>query len=346
VGTLDGRPVVKVLDFSIASALTLDEESTLTLNGLSVGTPRYMSPEQIDPSIGGTSTRTDVFALGVMLHELLVGCHPHIGERHDDTMLFTVLQDMRTALPRLPSAHLKQRTRDRRQGVEGVHWTSSELVNDLDAIVHCALHPKPADRYASARELGNDIERFLTGDPVSARTPTAMQRVRRQVRRHPVFAASAVFATLLVIVTVASTSISAYRLYLSSMREATAHAQTRMALVASAASDGDYALASAQLSSVDPEFRDGTWGVLASLLDQSEHSVLLDEQGIAAIWMGSDAAYVAGRSGSVWWLDLASDRLEPALLASGLGVIDRIWGPGSRSHFVIFTTDGTFETQT
>ena len=180
-----GEP--KLLDFGIAKLL--DDASptaggdlgmeALTAPGMSPLTPGYASPEQIQG--GQITTATDVYALGVLLYQLLCGRRPH--EIGDGQNLLDLLVAIREQEPSRPSTVL------RRTGSDPLDAGSSNKLarkvrGDLDQIVLQALAKDPAARYASAAELGADIGRFLDGLPVAANAATAGYRLRKFVARH------------------------------------------------------------------------------------------------------------------------------------------------------------------
>jgi len=177
-------PIPKIIDFGIAKALfePLTDRSLHTRAGVVLGTPDYMSPEQADPSFGRVDTRADIYSLGVVLHELLVGEVPRRPA--------TTGGGLRGALAptRPPSVALPADAR-RAAAIAEPRRTDARslrriLRGDLDAITLKALEPDPDRRYAAASELAADIERFSRREPVLARTPTLRYRLSSMVRRN------------------------------------------------------------------------------------------------------------------------------------------------------------------
>jgi len=197
----DGKPVPKVIDFGIAKALSqsLTERTLVTQVGQAVGTPAYMSPEQADPSALDVDTRTDIYSLGVVLYELLVGRLP-LDPVTMGLPMFMGRLASREANPTTPSAKLANFGSDdqlaatyRRTDVKALR---RELQGDLDWIVMKAMDPDPTRRYETVNALAMDIQRYLHSQPVDARPPSAMYRLSRFARRHR----SGVVAGVLVVV--------------------------------------------------------------------------------------------------------------------------------------------------
>ncbi|MBL0042000.1 MAG: serine/threonine protein kinase [Xanthomonadales bacterium] len=176
----DGRP--KLLDYGIGKLIGDDIDSTLTRDFGSSLTPAYAAPEQLrgEP----VTTATDVHALGLLLFELLGNAHPfRQGGRRDEALRQALLYEDAPSLLRQAGQ------------VEMPHsWRA-----DLDRIVAMALEKEPQRRYASARELGEDVRAVLAGKPVTARRATTGYVLRRFVGRHRA-AVSVVAACLLMLV--------------------------------------------------------------------------------------------------------------------------------------------------
>jgi tetratricopeptide (TPR) repeat protein len=203
VAVKDEEPVVKIIDFGIAKALghDLTDRTLVTRIGQIVGTPEYMSPEQAEMSGLDVDTRTDVYALGVILYELLVGALPFDFSAKAEEAIRHAIRE--TEVPR-PSTKLTslQETRDtiarcRRTTVEALR---RELRTDLDWIILKAMEKDRTRRYDTANGLALDLERHLKDEPVLARAPSARYRVGKFVRRHRMgVAAGAAIAAALIL---------------------------------------------------------------------------------------------------------------------------------------------------
>ena len=203
VTRVDGRPVPKIIDFGLARATAgnlLDESYGDA--GAIVGTPAYMSPEQVSPDSLDVDTRADVYALGVILYELLVGAPPLDARQFQKAAVLEMLRMVREVDPPRPSTKLSSaenlpniaasRAID---PTELMRWVRG----DIDWIVMKALEKDRDRRYDSANEFAADIQRFLTHQPVIARPPSRSYRVKKFLRRHrgPVIAASLLLLALL-----------------------------------------------------------------------------------------------------------------------------------------------------
>ena len=209
VGDEDGHPAPKVIDFGIAKALGPATSATLTMGGMAVGTAAYMSPEQADAGQLDVDTRADIYSLGVMLYELLVG---HLPVDPNAMGLFVFLAKLVSGnvTPPTPSAALLTVERER-DTVAHMRRTDfrhlrRELKGDLDWIVMKAMQPDRALRYETANGLATDLRRYLADEPVIARPPSATYRLSKFVRRHRVgvFAAGAILVSVVASAVVAT----------------------------------------------------------------------------------------------------------------------------------------------
>ena len=204
VALYDDRPVPKVIDFGIAKATggTLTEKTIETAFGGVVGTPEYMSPEQASLNNLDIDTRSDVYALGVLLYELLTGSPPFPKKELERKGLLEMLRVVREEEPPRPSTRLSTAdalpTLAANRGTEPKKLTGL-LRNELDWIVMKALAKDRAHRYETANGFAADVHRYLSGEPVVAHPPSTAYRVKKFVRRNrgPVTAAGLLVSALL-----------------------------------------------------------------------------------------------------------------------------------------------------
>jgi eukaryotic-like serine/threonine-protein kinase len=184
----DGRALPKVIDFGLAKLTSQDLNVSLTEAGTVLGTPAYASPEQMSLGVIDVDTRSDVYSLGVLLYELLVGVIPFEADESHPAALLELRRSIRELEPTRPSARLS-RLGDRGSDLAKMRGTDTgalcrQLRGDLDWIVMKALEKDRSRRYASPGDLARDTQRFLEHEPVLAGSPTAMYRLGKFVRRH------------------------------------------------------------------------------------------------------------------------------------------------------------------
>lgn len=176
---VDETGALKVIDFGVARLATPTPGLTSlhTEAGRLIGTLQYMAPEQLLDASAEADTRSDVYALGAILYELLTGQRPH------DLASASLAEAARTLSEHEPARPSALR---------------ADVARDLDAITLMALAKQRDRRYPSAEALGRDIERFLRGEPIEARSPSVGEQLAHFARRHFVLvgAASAVLAIL------------------------------------------------------------------------------------------------------------------------------------------------------
>jgi hypothetical protein len=199
----DGKPVPKVIDFGLAKAMhqPLTEHTLHTAHGVMIGTPLYMSPEQAEFNNLDVDTRTDIYALGVILYELLTGTTPLEKQRFKDAAWQETLRLIKEEEPQRPSARLSgsrslPSVAAQRQ-LEPVKLM--KLVRgELDWIVMKCLEKDRSRRYDTPLNLAQAVERYLADEVVQARPPSAGYRLRKFARKNRrILTAAAGFLALL-----------------------------------------------------------------------------------------------------------------------------------------------------
>jgi serine/threonine protein kinase len=216
VSTTDGRPLAKVIDFGIAKATQarLTEKTLFTEHRALIGTPEYMSPEQAEGLLD-IDTRTDVYSLGVLLYQLLVGVTPFDGETLRSAAYGEIQRIIREVEPPAPSTRLSA-LRGSLAGIAASRRVeparlSSALRGELDWIVMKCLEKDRSRRYETAAALALDIQRRLAGEPVAAAPPSASYRLRKFARRHRRLLAAAALVAVSLVAGLAATTYGLVR---------------------------------------------------------------------------------------------------------------------------------------
>lgn len=207
VTEVDGRAVVKVIDFGVSKAFEDQiSDDTITRTMQLVGTPQYMSPEQASVDSSDVDTRTDVYSLGVMLYELSTGLPPFDPQRLRSVSVGQLERMIRDIDPQRPSvrvAKLDKSHADRisSQRSESIGHIVRELKGEIDWVITKTMEKDRDRRYSTVNALFEDVERVLRGDVVRARPPSSVYAARKFVSRHRAgtLVASLVFVSLVVI---------------------------------------------------------------------------------------------------------------------------------------------------
>jgi eukaryotic-like serine/threonine-protein kinase len=342
----DGKPVPKVIDFGVAKAVNqrLVERTLFTEIGMLIGTPEYMSPEQADPTGLDVDSTTDIYSLGVLLYELLVGALPFDSKMLRRAGYAEIQRMIREDDPPRPSTRLsslgataQEVARHRRSDVRTL---SRLLRDDLEWITMKALEKDRTRRYASASEFAADIARHMANEPVMAGPPGIAYRSRKFLRRHKglVAAGTAVAIALL------AGAVVSFALYLRATREreraefegyASNLSAAELQLEAGQASD-----ARTRLARATPSLRGWEWWHLMARTDQSVATIYSAHEfygpevrgRVYAMRFNQDATQLFGyRDSFLRSWDIASKRLMTDL--SGLGRVLAI-GPHGKTVLV------------
>jgi len=203
----DGLPVPKVIDFGIAKATQgrLTDQTLFTAFEQFIGTPAYMSPEQAEMSGLDIDTRSDIYALGVLLYELLTGRTPFDAKELLQSGIDEMRRTIREKEPARPSTRLSTMLdadltavaqRRKAEAPKLIHMMSG----DLDWIVMKALEKDRTRRYETANAMAMDVQRYLNNEPIVARPPSTIYRFQKLVRRNKtIFTTASVGVAALVI---------------------------------------------------------------------------------------------------------------------------------------------------
>jgi serine/threonine protein kinase len=241
----DETPVPKVIDFGVAKAIgpQLTEKTIYTGFGALIGTPAYMAPEQATFNQIDVDTRADVYALGVLLYELLAGSPPVELERLKKAALDEVLRIVRDEEPQRPSQRMS--TSLAKASIAATRQSdpvklSRLMRSELDWIVMKALEKDRARRYDTANGLAKDIQRYLAGDAIEARPPSALYRFRKMARRNRAVLTTAALVSMALLL---GTAASVWQAVRATRAQAEARVEEARAVAESARADEEAAIA-------------------------------------------------------------------------------------------------------
>jgi WD40 repeat protein/serine/threonine protein kinase len=199
------RAVPKIIDFGIAKAAasSLTEKTMFTFKGQLLGTPEYMSPEQIDFATQDIDTRSDIYSLGVVLYELLAGVLPFEKESLKKIGFSELQRTLREKEPASPSVRLSN-LGEKAKAIADSRMTqvlplARRLHRELEWIPLKAMRKDRCRRYKSASDMADDIQNYLNGNPLLAGPETAMYRMQKFVHKHAGSVATVVLVAVAII---------------------------------------------------------------------------------------------------------------------------------------------------
>ena len=274
----EGRRVPKVIDFGIAKATNqqLSDKTYYTAFRELVGTPEYMSPDQAEVSGADVDTRTDIYSLGVLLYELLTSGRPFDGENLNTASLGEVLRIIREVEPPKPSLRwLSPQGSDKLtkladQRRSEPRTLARRLSGDLDWIVMKAMEKDRTRRYATAKDLADDVERHLEHLPIMARKPSVSYRCGKFVRRHRVGVLASALAGLALIV---GCTLATLGLIQAKQAETALEEESRAATQAHAGAAAVNQFLREMLASVDPDKALGREVTVRYMLDEAANRI-------------------------------------------------------------------------
>ena len=204
-------PLVKIIDFGLARTIDIDllKDSLHTVDGTLLGTPEYMSPEQAGGRTAEINTQSDVYALGVILYELLSGTLPFPSHELRALDFLQMIECLELSVPPSPSKQLARHASENGKLPFQRRTTTKALIRtlsgDLDTIIMKALAKAHVDRYESPKALELDLDRYLRSEPVSASRRSTIHTLKRlAVRYRTITIPAALVVAILVVGTIVS----------------------------------------------------------------------------------------------------------------------------------------------
>jgi len=347
--TMQGdRPVPKIIDFGIAKATTqsLTDATVFTYQGQLLGTPEYMSPEQVDLATQDIDTRSDIYSLGVVLYELLAGVLPFESESFTKVGLAEIQRTIREDEPASPSIRLTQMG-DKAKGIaesRGTHVVplARRLHRELEWIPLKAMRKDRCRRYRSASEMADDVRNYLNGLPLLAGPETAIYRVQKFVRKHAGSVATvALVAVAVLLGLVISTTMyfraESMRVQAEQASENETVARTRaeqaeettkskaeelrrtlyvnsIQLADAKYREGNISRTRELLTACPEDLRGWEWDRLNHILDQSAMTIRTNQDGCIALALSRDGERIASsgldKTIKLWDVDSGSELLS------------------------------------
>jgi serine/threonine protein kinase/Flp pilus assembly protein TadD len=264
------KAIPKIIDFGIAKAVTqpLTERTLFTERGQLLGTPEYMSPEQVDMATQDIDTRSDIYSLGVLLYELLTGTLPFDRKTLEGAGFGEIQRIIREEDPPRPSTRLsslgEEATKIAASRRTEVAKLAKRLHKELEWIPLKAIRKERTHRYRSASELADDIQNYLNGAPLIAGPESATYRLKKVIKRHRALV-TGVAAVLIVLVA----GVVVSTIFAIGQAHARAEAE-RQAMISQAVNEF---LNRDLLASVDPDKAKGREVTVLEVLDAAAQKI-------------------------------------------------------------------------
>jgi WD40 repeat protein/serine/threonine protein kinase/tetratricopeptide (TPR) repeat protein len=365
--TMQGdKPVPKIIDFGIAKAITqpLSGATILTYQGQLLGTPEYMSPEQVDFATQDIDTRSDIYSLGLVLYELLAGVLPFESKSFAKAGLAEIQQTIREQEPASPSIRLtslgeKAKAIAASRGTQVVPL-ARRLHRELEWIPLKAMRKDRCRRYRSASEMADDIHNYLTGRPLLAGPETALYRVQKFIRKHAGSVATVALVATAVVLGLVISTVMYFEAENAREKETAARARaeqaertaqqqrdlaerraeeyrravyvTNLSMAKDALKEGDLERARKSLESCPEDLRRWEWSYLWYVCDQLKGPLVGHDDRINSIAVSPDGRYLV--SGS----DDETVRIWDLATGGEAKVLGRHEG---RVYSVAYSPDGT-----